>query len=99
MGQLSISLDARLDILQRISRSWLALKTAIDGLSDDDLSRPNTVGSWSGRDLMVHVASWDEEMTHMLRGLDRGQPSQWPDDVDAWNEAHVTPFRNVSIVE
>jgi hypothetical protein len=100
---LPISIDERLDILQRTSRSWLELKKAIERLSDDDLSRPNTVGNWSGRDLMVHVASWDEEMTRLLRDLDAGKPERWPDTegdrIDVWNGSHVAAFRNVSIVE
>src|SRR4051812_26232191 len=100
VNPMSISSQERLDILQRTSASWLALKKTIDGLSEADLSRPGTIGSWAGRDLMVHIANWDEEMTRLLRDLDAGKPERWPaaegDKLDSWNQARAAPFHNVS---
>jgi DinB superfamily len=95
--------DERRDILERTRASWQALSDAVGTLSDDELSRPNTVGTWSGRDLMVHVACWDEELTRMLGDLDRGQPLNWPDtqrdNINAWNAERVAPFHNRAIAE
>lgn len=43
-------------------------------LSGEQIERPNTVGSWSGRDVMLHIANWEEEAMQAIRDLDSGAP-------------------------
>ena len=53
-------------LFQRINDSWGALQDAIAGLSDDQLLTPGVTGHWSVRDLLAHVATWEEEALHAL---------------------------------
>jgi hypothetical protein len=101
---MSLSMDARLEYLQRAARAWLAYKRAVDALPDAALERPNTVGPWSGRDVIAHVATWEDEALRVIAAMDAGGPEAWPDTpdgpaLDAWNEAHVAPFRALSTPE
>jgi hypothetical protein len=52
---------------------------------------------------MVHVANWEEAATQAIRDLDAGQPLDpiyaSDADLDAWNEAHVAPYRIVSLAD
>jgi len=42
------------------------LQDAIAGLTDEQLTTPGVTGHWSVRDLMAHVAAWEEEALHAL---------------------------------
>jgi hypothetical protein len=52
---------------------------------------------------MVHVANWEEVATQAIRDLDAGKPLDpiftSDAELDAWNEAHVAPYRTVSLAE
>lgn len=52
-----------------------------EGLSDDQLSKPATIGDdWSAKDLLGHIASWEE---YSLRALDEWRRGErpWIEDV------------------
>ena len=53
-------------LFQRNNDSWGALQEAIAGLTDEQLLTPGVTGHWSVRDLMAHVATWEEEALHAL---------------------------------
>jgi hypothetical protein len=53
-----MSIDERLDMLQKASRAWLELTRLLDRIPEAAMNQPGTVGDWSGRDLLVHIASW-----------------------------------------
>jgi hypothetical protein len=97
---------AQAELAERAHAVWSALRAATFALTDEQLERPNTIGSWSGRDLMVHIANWEEAAAQAIRDLDAGRPldpihdSDASDaDLDTWNEAHVAPYRAVSLAE
>jgi hypothetical protein len=96
-----ISFDERLDLLQRVARGWLELKRAADGLSEVKLATPGTIGPWSARDMLVHVAIWDEELTRVLLDLDSGDEESWPPADGparaAWNEDRVAELRSLPL--
>lgn len=60
---------------------------ALDGLSDEQLSRPvPEAGGWSGRDLMAHILFWQEAALTSARELAVGEQSASLDRVEAeWN--------------
>ncbi len=96
-----IGFDERLDLLQRVARGWLELKRATDGFDDEALATTKATGAWSVKDLMIHLAIWDEELTRVLLDLERGEPEEWPSgsgaERDAWNEARVAEFHVLAV--
>ncbi len=82
---------------------WTAIRAAAYALSDEQIERPNTVGVWSGRDVIVHIANWEEAATRAIRDLDAGMAldpvHSSGADLDAWNEEHVAPYRAISLIE
>ena len=94
-----ISFNERLDLLQRVSRGWLELKKAFEAPSLTEMDAPVSPGGWTGRDLLVHLAVWDEELTRVLLDLNSGLTEAWPDmagqALDAWNEERVAVFRDI----
>ncbi len=42
---------------------------ALSGMTDEDLTRPNAVDKWSIKDLLGHVAAWDEETLRVVQAF------------------------------
>jgi uncharacterized protein (TIGR03083 family) len=49
------------ELLARIEREWRALERAIAGLSDQQMSVPDT-GGWSIKDNLAHLSAWERFM-------------------------------------
>jgi hypothetical protein len=91
------------ELAEQADTIWSAIRAAVYALSDEQLERPNTIGSWSGRDVMVHVANWEEAAAQAIRDLDAGQPLDpifaSDAELDDWNETHVAPYRSVALAD
>ncbi len=48
------------DLLQRIDASWSAFLASLDDLTEDHLLEPDAVGVWSLKELLGHIAFWDD---------------------------------------
>ena len=59
-------------LFRRIEGAWGELHEALDGLTDEEMSAPGAVGEWSVRDLLAHVATWEEEALKALPVIVRG---------------------------
>lgn len=95
---MTMTFDDRLDMLQQASRGWLELKRVIDRISDRDMNRENTVGTWSGRDLLAHIANWEEVAIKVIERLESGEPPDWPDgETDTTNAKMLEPYRGASL--
>jgi hypothetical protein len=93
-----MTLDERLDMLQRASAGWLQLTRLIDRIPPAALLRPNTIGTWSGKDLLAHLGNWEEVALGMLAEIEAGGAEQWPEgDSDTVNERLLAPFRERSL--
>lgn len=102
---MAISKKKRLDMLKDISAAHLQLRKTISSLSDEDLTRPNTAGIWSGKDVISHLADWEGVYARVLKDRDAGRPERWPRDemtdyaLDRWNEAQVVARADWSLGE
>jgi hypothetical protein len=57
---------SRADLLRRLDARWRELLASYAGLSDADLLTPGVTGTWSVKDIIAHVTSWEEEaLTHL----------------------------------
>ena len=53
-------------LAMRLEDRWRELHDAFQGLSHDALLEPGVVGPWSIRDVLAHVATWEEEALKAL---------------------------------
>lgn len=101
---MTISRNRRLKMLKDVAASYLQLRKTISSLSDEDLSRPGTIGIWSGKDLISHIADWEGAYSEVLKARSEGKIARWPTEeagltTDAWNEAQVVARADWSIGE
>jgi uncharacterized protein (TIGR03083 family) len=86
---------SRQEAIQILEEGWSRLDELLAGLSDEDLIRPSTIGSgdWSAKDLLGHLAFWEELAVKTMaewRGgekpeVERAFASGGPDDLNAEN--------------
>jgi len=84
------------ELLSRLQESRDELVSAIRGLPDDKLTAP-MAGEWSAKDIMGHIASWDEFTASDLRRIACGRlpclAAFREDEVDNWNAFLMRPRR------
>lgn len=92
-----MTVDERLDMLQSASRAWLELRRLLDAIPDEVMERPHTVGSWTGKDLLGHLAGWEALAIDIINELDeRGDSTPLavnPETIDVLNEEMLVPYR------
>ncbi len=54
------------ELLTALEESHEAYLESLQGLSEEQLIRPNTVGEWSFKDVLVHLSMWEAEAIKML---------------------------------
>jgi hypothetical protein len=79
---------SREDALNELESEFRELLSAVDGLSDEAMTRV-WFGDWGVRDILGHVAGWHREMTPVLERIARGERPV-PEgvdynDADTWN--------------
>ena len=88
-------------LLQEADAAFGELRQAIDGLSEAQMSRV-WLGTWSVREILIHVSGWHEEMIPGLERVGRGEPP-YPagtyDDFDAWNARFVERKAGVKVTD
>ena len=76
------------------------MQDAIAGLSDEQLLILGVTGHWSVRDLMAHVATWEEEALHALPIIvDGGRLPKYASQggIDAFNARNQEAKRELSL--
>ena len=93
----------RSQLLNRLDRAWEALKASYVGLSDSELLEPGVTGSWSVKDIIAHVTSWEEEaLKNLPLILAGGKPPKYSvmyGGIDAFNAQMTEVKRNLSLSE
>jgi hypothetical protein len=93
----------RPQLLKRLDTAWRALVSSYADMPDSELLRPGVTGAWSVKDIILHVASWEEEsLTHLPIVLAGGRPPRYSvthGGIDAFNAQTTERNRNVSVGE
>jgi len=63
----------RRQALAHMSRSRAATLALLARLPEEAVLRPRTQGAWSVRDVLAHIAAWEEEGTRRLELIARGR--------------------------
>ena len=53
-------------LLKLIDQEWSSFITSFEGLDGNALQKTDVVGSWSIRDIMVHITTWEEQALEAL---------------------------------
>ena len=89
----------REQLIARIERSWSAFNDACAGLSDAASKQPGIVEGWSVKDLMVHVATWEDETLKALPLIMQGKRPPRYGGVDNFNERQNEANSTLSLKE
>ena len=84
--------------LSKIELSWNRWIAALDQLDDDQIVASGTCGDWSVKDMIGHVAVWDEvaiEKTESILSSANRQPPA--ESLDAFNDRTWKAFRDRSL--
>jgi hypothetical protein len=79
----------RQKILDKIELGWHDFNASFEGLSDELLQQPASIGEWSVKDILGHVSTWEEEalkyLPHILHGDRIPRYSVMYGGIDAFN--------------
>lgn len=86
-------------VTAEIDKAWQALDTVLAEVPSEHMDAAGVVDSWSVKDLVGHISTWESEMMENVRRfLDPhdGEMRRYP-DVDAFNERTVRGKRDMSL--
>jgi hypothetical protein len=90
-------------LLKRLDEAWNALEASYAGLPDSEMMEPGVTGTWSIKDIIAHVTSWEEEsLTHVPLILAGEKPPRYSvtyGGIDAFNAQTTEQKRNLPLSE
>ena len=89
-------------LLRRIEHEWGSFLAAFEGLPDDMLLKPGTLGEWSIRDVIAHITTWEEEALKALPSVLAGKSTiryVRYGGIDAFNAMALENRRHMSLSE
>jgi len=93
----------RSQLLKRLDEAWQTLNEAYSGLSDSTMTESCVTDTWSIKDIIVHITSWEEEsLKHLpliLAGEKTPRYSVMYGGIDAFNAQTTERKRNLSLSE
>src|SRR5580765_5526374 len=93
------------EAIQLMRGSRKELTETLGGLSEEDFLRAKAIEKWTLKDLLAHVASWDEEIVRVLQTFTQPGDSQYTytisdrNDYAVWNEEQVASRREHTVNE
>lgn len=88
--------------IENANEAYESAREYVEQIDESDMLRPNRVGIWSGKDLVIHIADWETQGARIINDLRAGQPEQWiPDGIepDAFNEQRVKAHASLVLAE
>ncbi len=89
--------------IRRMTRSRDATLRFLAGMPEGELLRPRTQGRWSVKDVLAHIAAWEEEALRRFALIARGRGDRIlfydadPRAVDRFNARAVAATRSVTL--
>ena len=91
------------DAVNRLRAARKELQDTLVGLTEEDLLRPNAIKKWSIKDLLAHIAAWDEELLRVIQAFAMQDEPQYSysisdrNDFAEWNVQQVEQHRPLSL--
>jgi hypothetical protein len=96
-------MTTRLRLLKRLDDAWAAFTGSYAGLTDEALLRPGVIRTWSVRDIVVHVTTWEQEALKHLPGVLAGRrPPRYSvtyGGIDAFNALMSSRKKDLPLAE
>ncbi len=83
------------ELIDRAERSWRNWVDAVEGIPDERLAEP-MVGYWSAKDLLGHIAFWEDWTVGECQRILAGEP-ETGEDMDPINESQVEESKNAPV--
>jgi hypothetical protein len=64
---------SRDEYVVRVHASWARWLATINALTPEQLVQPNVCGHWSTKDLIGHIAAWEDKALDKLRRIVAGE--------------------------
>lgn len=65
----------RTELVEKLEHNRDELLRALDGLTETELTTPRVVGEWSIKDVVAHIAYWEQVIhDHVRESLTEGRP-------------------------
>lgn len=89
------------EFLERVRAARADLNEALNGLSEEQMTQDVVTGEWTVKDILAHLAAWQEETLLSVERAERGEDpgSIIDDDVDGWNANRVAERRRLPLVD
>src|SRR5262245_20102607 len=91
----------REQLLSKLDRAWADLQASYAGLPDERLVELGVVDDWSVKDMLAHVATWEEEaLTYLPLIADGGRPPRYSvqyGGIDAFNALKTEEKRALTL--
>jgi uncharacterized damage-inducible protein DinB len=87
------------EALARLAESRRALHQALDGLSEEEMTQVQVEGVWTIKDVLGHIASWEETCLEPLQRYADGGPFEVQVIANylAWNDEQAARKRDVPL--
>jgi hypothetical protein len=86
----------RTELLDAIRTGRRSLETTLERLSDDQMT-DRIDETWTRKDVVAHLASWERRVVGLLERLRSGAPADPPVETDALNERYWRESRDRSL--
>ena len=79
------------ETIREVERAWTSLRSVIESVPESELTAAGVVEDWSIKDIIGHVAFWDERAANTLIAAAAGRPQdlpkgEGPNWIDEWNQ-------------
>ena len=90
-----------MSIVDELRQSYQVILDAIEGLPTAELTRPNAIGDWSVRDVLLHIAMWEGEVLKALAVWRSGYEVDWShvkgaEGIQKFNDFWITNLKHLS---
>jgi hypothetical protein len=96
-------MNARQGLLKRLDKAWCEFRESYAGMTDVELLRPGVTGSWSVRDIIVHVTTWEKEaLKYLPLSLQGKRPPRYSvmyGGIDAFNAQTIESKKGLTLPE
>jgi hypothetical protein len=96
-------MNLRQRLLGQLDRRWTEFQVSYAGLSETELLQPGVTGSWSVRDIIAHVTTWEEEALRNLPvALQGKRPARYSvqyGGIDAFNAKAASKKNGLKLSE
>jgi hypothetical protein len=76
-------------VIKRLHAERRRLEANLARLSREDILRPNTVGQWSFKDVLAHLAHWEAFLLDWVPASRRGEKVEVPAPGLTWKDVHT----------